>query len=102
VIDLRFAKFEAELFIIVEYSEAIERQLPLAINKEIERLEDEVTGADDWERPSTQRWIRQYIEEELPRLFRAPIIVALWAVFESALLKIAKLTDFTPLGVKCL
>jgi hypothetical protein len=90
VIDIRFAKFEAELFVIVEYSEAIERQLPLTINKEIERLEDEITGADDWERPSTQRWIQQYTEEELPRLFRAPIIVALWAVFESAILEVAK------------
>lgn len=89
VIDYRFLEIEAELSALSEYSEAVERQLPFAVESETKRLEAELTDAEEYEQHSIEQWIYQFTEEVLPRFFRAPILVALWAIFESAVLRIA-------------
>ncbi len=35
-------------------------------------------------------WIDEFVEEVLPRLYRAPILVQLWALFESAIIEISE------------
>jgi hypothetical protein len=88
--DFRFAAIESELYVIREWSEAVERQLPLTIKSETARLEAELSGADEYERHEIEQWILQFTEEVLPRFFRGPILVALWAIFESAICEIAE------------
>jgi hypothetical protein len=91
VIDYRFLEIEAELFALGEYSEAVERQLPLAVQSETKRLESELVGGDDeYDIYNKEQWIYQFTEVELPRFFRSPILIALWAIFESAVLRIAR------------
>ena len=54
------------------------------------RLERELEGLDEVEFLTTLRWIDEYIDEDLPRLFFSPVLVQLWAVFESAITEISK------------
>ena len=91
VLDFRFMAIEAELSVIVEHSESIERELPGLITNERERLEAELTGSDEDEyvRQSMIHQIDEFADEMLPGLYRSPILVALWAIFESAILEIA-------------
>lgn len=35
------------------------------------------------------RWIDEYVDDDLPRLYFSPVLVQLWAVFESAITEIA-------------
>lgn len=90
VLDLRFSEISAELWVIGEYSRVVERQLPLAIKNETERLEAKLTGADEYERYELEQRMDHLAEEMLPRFFRGPILVALWAIFESAVIEIGK------------
>lgn len=90
VLDFRFMEIEAELSVIIEHAEAIERQLPVIIEAERKRLEEELTGADYDERYGMMQWIDEFADEVLPRLYRSPILVELWAVFESTIIEIGK------------
>jgi hypothetical protein len=90
VIDYRFLEIEAELLALGEYSEAVERQLPFAVQSETKRLESELVGAEEYELHNMEQWIYQFTEEVLPRFFRSSILIGLWAIFDSAVLRIAR------------
>jgi hypothetical protein len=91
VLDFRFTEIEAELSVILDHAVAVERQLPIIVKNERKRLEEELLeGLDRDEWYGTMQWIDEFAEDVLPRLFRSPILVELWAVFESAITEIAK------------
>jgi hypothetical protein len=92
VLDFRFTEIEAELFVVLEHLKTVERQLPQIVESERERLgREELPGIDDEdEYHDTVRWIEEFAEEVLPRLYRLPPLVELWAVFESGVVEIAK------------
>lgn len=89
-IDFRFSEIEAELFVIAENAETLERQLPLIAKSERERLEKKLEGLDPEERYGNLQWIDEYVDEVFPRLYRSTILVQLWAVFETAIIEISK------------
>ena len=35
-------------------------------------------------------WIEEFVEETVPRLYRSPLLIELWAVFESGVTEMAK------------
>jgi len=92
VIDLRFAGIEAALFVVLRHLETVEIQLPQVAESERERLQnEELSGVnDDYEYHDIKRWIDDFVENVLPRLYRSPILVELWAVFESGIVEIAE------------
>jgi len=90
VLDFRFMEIEAELSVIVNHAESIERQLAMVIEDEREKLEGELTRADQDEYYGMLHWIDEFADEVLPRLYRSPVLVQLWAVFESAIIEIAR------------
>ncbi len=59
---------------------------------ERQRLEaTELEGInDEYEHQAVNEWINEFVEETVPRLYRAPLLVELWAVFESGVIEIAK------------
>jgi hypothetical protein len=89
IIDIRFVEIEIELDVLNEYRRGLEHQLPSIIRAETARLEVELAEIEDYERVSYEAWIAQFTERDLPRFFRSPILVALWAIFESSIRKIA-------------
>jgi hypothetical protein len=90
ILDFRFNEIEAELSVILDHAEAVERQLPAIAKSERERLEEGLEGLDPDEWYGTKQWIDEFAEEVLPRLYRSPVIVELWAVFEAAIVEISK------------
>lgn len=88
IIDLRFSEIEAELFVITEHADAIERQLPAIIKSEFERME--IVAERHPEEENYLQWAEDYLNEVLPRVYRSSILVQLWAVFEGAIIEIAK------------
>ena len=90
VIDLRFKEIEAELFVVLQHVEAVERQLPQIAESEGNRLGQELYGIDDeYEYREMESWIEEFVEQVVPRLYRSPLLVELWAVFESGIIEIA-------------
>lgn len=45
---------------------------------------------DEYEYRAISGWIDEFVNQVLPRLYRSPLLVELWAVFESGVIKIAK------------
>lgn len=90
VIDLRFREIEAELFVVLQHAEAVERQLPQIAESERYRLGQELYSIDDEdEYREMESWIEEFVEEVVPRLYRSPLLVELWAVLESGIIEIA-------------
>src|SRR5437588_283892 len=83
-------EIEAELSVILDHAEAVERQLPIITKAERERLEEGLEGLDQDEWYGTVQWIDEFADDVLPRLFRSPILVQLWAVFEAAIIEVSK------------
>ena len=90
VIDVRFRPIEAELYVTLDYLNILDQQLPVIARSERARLERELEGLDEVELLTTLRWIDEYIDEDLPRLYFSPVLVQLWAVFESAITEISR------------
>jgi len=90
IIDVRFRSIEAELYVTLDYLQILDRQSLIVARSERKRLEQELEGLDEEEFLYTLRWIDEYVDEDLPRLFFSPILVQLWAVFESAVIEISK------------
>lgn len=88
IIDLRFSEIESELFVIAEHADAIERQLPTIMKSEFERMERVAERYSEEE--NYLQWAEDYLNEVLPRVYRSSILVQLWAVFEGAIIEIAK------------
>lgn len=89
-IDVRFRAIEAELYVTLDYFHILDQQFPKIAASERMRLEKELEGLDQEEFLATLRWIDEYVDEDLPRLYLSPILVQLWAVFESAIDEISK------------
>lgn len=90
VIDFRFMEIEAELSVTLDHLSAIDRQLPAIQKSERERLELGLEGLEPDEWHGTLQWIDEFIEDVLPRLHYSPVLVQLWAVFESGIIEISK------------
>jgi hypothetical protein len=90
VIDFRFMEIEAELSVILDHLEALDRQLPTIQKSERDRLERGLEGLEHDEWYGTLQWIDEFVDEVLPRLFYSPVLVQLWAVFESGIIEISK------------
>jgi len=93
-LDYRFAEIESELYAVEQHRLALEAQLPALLESERSRLREELRqqyGPDEGElRYQEEAWVDEFIDYELPRLIRYPILVSLWAVYESATFNIAK------------
>ena len=88
--DLRFVEIFHELYALEDYMNSIESQLPDLIEKEKEKAYQTGLKNDSIEWQQKEQALYELIEDVLPRYFRNPIVVTLWAIFESAIIEIAK------------
>jgi len=88
--DLRFVEIFHELYALEDYMNSIESQLPDLIEKEKEKSYQSRPENDSIEWQEKEQALYELIEDVLPRYFRNPIVVTLWAIFESAIIEIAK------------
>lgn len=88
--DLRFVEIFHELYALEDYMNSIESQLPDLIEKEKEKVYQNRPENNPIEWQEKELELYELIEDVLPRYFRNPIIVTLWAIFESAIIEIAK------------
>ena len=93
-IEFRFVELFNELYVLEQFMDCVESQLPDLIKKEkekaYERLRDQSAEIDEYERDQINQKLYSLIDEALPRYFRSPILVSLWAIFESAIIEIAE------------
>lgn len=93
VIDFRFVEIDYELWALGEYLDMLEQQLPVLRNQAREQtyaqLRDEEVEADDPEVDFAFQELDELVERVLPRFFRNPFLVTLWAIYESAIIGIA-------------
>jgi hypothetical protein len=93
-IDFRFVELYHELYALKEYMDSVEAQLPDLIKKEEEKaywtLRENGYENDSIEAHDIQQRLYNLVDEVLPRYFWGPILVTLWAIFESAIIEIAK------------
>ena len=82
VIDLRFSEIQHELYAIEQHRLATEAQLPSILETARERLQGEVSPDDD---PDYVQYelnaIDSFIDDDMPRFFRYPTLISLWAVW---------------------
>lgn len=94
ILDYRFTEIESELYAVEQHRRALEDQLPAILDSQRLRIRDELKleyGPEEGElRYQEETWVDVFIDYELPRLIRYPILVSLWAVYESAVFRIAK------------
>jgi len=88
--DFRFVEIFHELYAIEDYINSIEAQLPCLIERGKERSQNDRPQNDPFEWQQKEQELYELIEEVIPRYFRNPIVVTLWAVFESAIIEISK------------
>ena len=88
--DLRFVEIFHELYALEDFINTIELQLPKLIEKEKEKAHQNRPKNDPFESQQRENELYELIEDVLPRYFRNPIVVTLWAIFESAIIEIAK------------
>ena len=91
--DLRLIDVVHELYAIEKYIDSIEQQIPDLIQKEeaiaYEQMKKSEYENDEAEWQITRQEYYELIEVAIPKYFWGPTIVILWAIFESAILKIA-------------
>jgi hypothetical protein len=88
--DFRFIEIFHELYALEDYINSVELQLPQLIEKEKEKAHQNRPTVDPIEWQQKENELYELIEDVLPRYFRNPIVVTLWAIFESAIIEIAK------------
>src|SRR5215211_7083243 len=91
IIDFRFVEIEHELWALAEYNRMLEAQLPALENQEQQRLQQRIRDQQLDESDASIEYQQHYdlIEHVLPRFFRGPVLVTLWAIYESAVNEIA-------------
>jgi hypothetical protein len=93
--DFRLLEVESELYALEDHLKLIESQLEQSQRKERLRLDTRIrTQRLSPEDPEWHEAIQHYyerIEFLLPRFFRGPFLVALYAVYESAVTEIAQI-----------
>lgn len=88
--DLRFVEVYYELYALETYINSIESQLPNLLEKEKEKVYQNRHEFNPIEWQQEEQMLYDVIENVLPQFFRNPIVVTLWAIFESAIIEIAK------------
>ncbi|MBN4054235.1 hypothetical protein JYT87_00835 [Nitrospira defluvii] len=90
--DPRFIEVFYELEAFKRYLDLLKEQWPIIIKQQEEKAKKEQSEYDyddgDWHRVSQE--FNELKEDILPRFFVGPILITLWAIFESALGEIAK------------
>ena len=81
-IDFRFYKVEYEIWAIQEFFVTTERQLPMLIDQENKRFREDLKYADEEIWDLDKQELDELTENVLPRFFRTPIVVTLWAIYE--------------------
>jgi hypothetical protein len=92
-VDFRFVDLDHELSSLVRYREIFEEQLIFLKEQERVRLRARLISReselDDAERQFAREEVDLLVEEILPRFFRGPYLIALWALFESGIIEVA-------------
>lgn len=90
-LDLSFLKISVELDALEESWRTWERGLPDLIKNEDERLSRKWSIPDDPGGGDEEIWRAIYtlVNNDLPRMFRSGVLVLLWAILESAVIKAA-------------
>ncbi len=88
--DFRFVEIFHELYALEDYIDSVESHLPDLIEREKEKAYQSRSNKESIEWHQNEQALYELIEEVLPRYFRNPIVVTLWAIFESAVIEIAK------------
>lgn len=90
-IDFRFIDLEHEVWSLGKYREVLEEQLTLAKGQALQRAHDTERQADLGEADRELAIAQAYVlgEEVLPRFYRGPFLITLWAVFESGITEVA-------------
>jgi hypothetical protein len=92
LLDFRYIDIEHELWAISEYFRATERLLPILAEQERKRVFEEWEGGKKTDEDNWELILQELYEltvNLLPRFFRSPILVSLWAIYESAASQIA-------------
>ena len=81
ILDYRFTEIESELYAVQQHRRALEDQLTAILDTQRLRLRDELKlayGPEEGElRYQEETWVDVFIDYELPRLIRYPILVSL-------------------------
>lgn len=91
IIDFRFVEIEHELWALAEYNRTLESHLPTLKTQEQQRLQQRIRDQQLDESDASIEYQEHYhlIEDVLPRFFYSPVLVTLWAIYESAVTEIA-------------
>ena len=105
-IDFRLLDVSLEISALEDHLELIERQIDsLEKSEKIARdtfIKGQHFSPDDFEWDEAYRDYYHKVESLLPRLFRGPFIVSLYAVYESAITEVANLIQKTQQEHLCL
>ena len=90
VLDFRFSEIQHELYAIEQHRLATEAELPSILETGRERLQAEVATDDDPDYVQSElQSIDSFINDDMPRFFRYPTLISLWAVYEAAATEIS-------------
>ena len=93
--DFRLLDVSLELYALEDFLETMEKQIDLISNIEKIKLEDAIRkhnlNPDGWDYVEAKQNYEDRIEFLLPRFFRGPFLVSLYAVYEAAVTEIAHL-----------
>lgn len=88
-IDLRLVDVSFELSLLEEYRKTMEAQIDRSIKHEKAELEKRAKAAD-FEREAEEIVYSHRVDSLIPRFFRNPLLVSLYALYETATTEIAK------------
>jgi regulator of replication initiation timing len=92
-VDFRFVDLDFELSSLEKHRQILEEQLTFVKEQERVRLRARLMSPElemeNAERQLAHEEVNVLVEEMLPRFFRGPYLVALWALFESGVIEIA-------------
>ncbi len=90
-IDFRFVEIEYELSALQEYIRTLDSQLPILEKREREELEKRIHEQNLDEADASMEYDQHHdlIKRVVPRFFRGPLLVTLWAIYESGVQEVA-------------
>ena len=92
-IDIRFVDVSYELGALGRYLDMLEQQLNVLIKQEHEKAETRIQeikkNFDEVEWQIAHQVRDELVENLIPRFFRSPFLVTLWATYESGIIEIA-------------
>ena len=90
-IDFRFVEIEYELSALQEYIRTLDSQLPILEKREREELEKRIHEQNLDEADASMEYDQHHdlIKRVVPRFFRGPVLVTLWAIYESGVQEVA-------------